>query len=682
MQLRLLILIALSIPILLLGIFASYVGSKDWSKASKQETLVSVIDFARHTSAVVHELQIERGRSVGMVTNNYASAAKDAVKSQRQAVDEVITTYLAFLGQSGLAESVPDLAAQIKELPDSLDARLKFRTTVDLKQVNVPEVVGFYTSRIDLLISLIGQVSTHAGSVDIATRLSAFRALVEAKEHGGLERALGSALFNQAASGKVKQPTFNLYWSRLTGERLALARFTTEANDQYRAWLGDTVTGPDVEQVTAWRKVLAVINVTQDGQGIGGKHWFDTATARLNLMKSVEDRVAEEVRADALLKASEKKSSVLWMAAVMVIALAVCVLIAGFTCFRLTRRLSSTAGVLGKFSRGDIDVDITSGKAKDEFSRIGEQMIVLSNGMRTWSTAADALSEGRLTGKFEPLSEADVLGRSLENMRDRLQLILSGSQKMISELSEMAHELTGTADAFSRESATQADQTERSVGLVAQMTGGFGDTTTLSQETEEATTRAASTALESGDVVKRAIGSMSTITGKITIIEEIARQTDLLALNAAVEAARAGEAGKGFAVVASEVRKLAERSQEAAAEIVTLSLETSKLSKEAGDMLDALVPQIDQASEKARTVSSKMKSQAEQANGLSAVMGDFGQSATEHATLSEQLAATAARLSEHSSELQELFEFFEAGEALASEQQGQSVSEGRSQVAA
>ena len=104
-------------------------------------------------------------------------------------------------------------------------------------------------------------------------------------------------------------------------------------------------------------------------------------------------------------------------------------------------------------------------------------------------------------------------------------------------------------------------------------------------QTEKIAHQSAKDAEASGVAVGRAVEAMQTIAGKITIVQEIARQTDLLALNAAVEAARAGEHGKGFAVVASEVRKLAERSQTAAAEIGALSTETVKVAQEAGAML-------------------------------------------------------------------------------------------------
>lgn len=104
--------------------------------------------------------------------------------------------------------------------------------------------------------------------------------------------------------------------------------------------------------------------------------------------------------------------------------------------------------------------------------------------------------------------------------------------------------------------------------------------------TDGIATESPNAAKEGGESVLATVQAMKDIAGKISIIEDIAYQTDMLALNATIEAARAGEHGKGFAVVAAEVRKLAERSQIAASEISELTGDSVKVAEKAGGLLN------------------------------------------------------------------------------------------------
>jgi len=177
-------------------------------------------------------------------------------------------------------------------------------------------------------------------------------------------------------------------------------------------------------------------------------------------------------------------------------------------------------------------------------------------------------------------------------------------------------------------------------------------------QTEKMARQSSKDAEASGEAVAKAVQAMQTIAEKIGIVQEIARQTDLLALNAAVEAARAGEHGKGFAVVASEVRKLAERSQSAAAEISALSGDTVAVAAEAGEMLTRLVPDIRKTAELVSEISAACREQDIGAAQINEAIQQLDQVTQQNAGASEQTSATSEELAAQAEELQASIAFF------------------------
>src|SRR5690606_9235761 len=165
-------------------------------------------------------------------------------------------------------------------------------------------------------------------------------------------------------------------------------------------------------------------------------------------------------------------------------------------------------------------------------------------------------------------------------------------------------------------------------------------------------------ARSSGEAVTQSVAAMKSIAEKISIIEEIARQTNLLALNAAIEAARAGEHGKGFTVVAAEVRKLAERSQKAAGEIVEQSRSSLTVSEQAGKMLNELVPKIQRTSELIQEISASSIEQDKGAAEINKALQQLDEVVQQSAAAAEEMAATAEQLSAQAEQMNATMEFF------------------------
>ena len=230
--------------------------------------------------------------------------------------------------------------------------------------------------------------------------------------------------------------------------------------------------------------------------------------------------------------------------------------------------------------------------------------------LKVTAEVAGRISEGDLTVQAKALSEKDTLGHALINMVESLRHTVRDVTAAAVNVARGSEEMSSTAEQVSQGSSEQAAAAEETTSAMEEMASSIQQSADNARQTEKIASTAAEDAKSSGEAVTRTVRAMKEVAEKINIIEEIARKTDLLALNAAVEAARAGEHGKGFAVVASEVRKLAERSQTAAAEISRLTTDGVKTAEDAGQLLAKLVPDIRKTAELVREITAAASEQS------------------------------------------------------------------------
>lgn len=273
---------------------------------------------------------------------------------------------------------------------------------------------------------------------------------------------------------------------------------------------------------------------------------------------------------------------------------------------------------------------------------------------------ARRMSEGDLTQVLDVYQKDEIgmLAEALRGMVAKLSTIISEVTERAGSTATGSTELSSSAQSLSQGATEQAASVEEISSSIAQMTSSIQQSADNARQTEQLATQSAADAEESGKAMLLAVSAMKQIAEKISIVEDIARQTNLLALNAAIEAARAGDHGKGFAVVAAEVRKLAERSGHAAAEISVLSSSSVTSVEQAGKMLTKLVPNIQKTAYLVLEISAASKEQSTGVAQIHKAVQQFDHVVQLNASASEQLTSTAEELSSQAEQLQASVEFF------------------------
>lgn len=288
----------------------------------------------------------------------------------------------------------------------------------------------------------------------------------------------------------------------------------------------------------------------------------------------------------------------------------------------------------------------------------------ISRALKGALALTDAVAAGNLSteAKIYGNDEISDVIHSMNRMTARLREVVGEVTSAARNVASGADEMSSTAEQVSQGAAEQASSSEEASSSMEEMASTIKQTADNAGRTETIARQSAEHARDSGEAVGRAVEAMKTIAEKILVVQEIARQTDLLALNAAVEAARAGEHGRGFAVVASEVRKLAERSQAAAAEISGLSSDTVGAAEEAGQMLSRLVPDILRTSELVEEISAATREQTAGAGQVNTAVQQLDKVTQQNTSAAEEMSATAEQLASQAEQLQAAIGYFRISE--------------------
>jgi len=545
------------IPILVLGYLTIVQAIDGYESKKKLESTTQLVKLSKEISLLIHETQKERGASAGYIGSGGVKF-KDILPKQRELTDERVDEFKSFVKKIDF-ESFPKVEKAVEKTLDYLSQLDEKREKISSLSIGLKDAVEYYTKMNDSMLQIVSSVAKNSPSNEVTKELVAYTNFLKSKERAGIERAVLSGVF---AKNEFPPGYFAKFIDLIAKQDAYMDGFLSMADDHLVEFYKEKMNNPAVKEVERLRQI-AIDKANEGNFGVDSVYWFKTITKKINILKQIDDAIAEDITKllDTLAGASYQGA----------IGGMLTILFMVFFAYFITRDIENSMNNLEEFisdmaqnKNFSKKVEITS---KDEFGKIQQSLANLMMSLR------DAINEA----KSGASANEDISKTIVENFGDISQNIVKETEAVVQvassskDLQEMLNDTKEESIQTKQRVIEAKDRIENAKKVIL--------------ETMEQVEQNSQVEHEIADKLNQLSNEAEQVKGVLSIIGDIAEQTNLLALNAAIEAARAGEHGRGFAVVADEVRQLAERTQKSLVEInATISVIVQSILDASGSM--------------------------------------------------------------------------------------------------
>jgi len=651
------LILMLVLPILGLLYFSMNKILDEYKLLGEMNSLDRLSFLAVTISPAMHEFQKERGISAGFIGSKGTRFVSE-LPAQRTETDKKLTELRESLKNIDGSQFGAEFGNSIDKAVNNLGMLGEKRNSISGLSITAQEAVTYYSNTITSLLDVIVYMIKLSTNAEVSTQITAYFNFLQGKEWAGRERAFMTNIFvaNRFEAGELLK-----FSSIIAKEDAYFNTFLSFATAHQKSFYENKLSNHVMDEIAKMREI-AFDKASEGNFGVDEGYWFKTMTEKINLMKEVEDRLSDDLKALTGELKTHARTALLFSGTATMSIIAVVLFLSYFITRSITVPLSMSIKILDRLSKNDLTVDIKANSedrvltlSKDEIGQMLAAMKNMVENLKKVITNVKSMTDNVASASEELSASATQIAKGTTSQTERATTVATSSEEMSATVMEVAKNASGAS-----ESAKDANKlAQKGKDMVENTVHGMNDIASAVKESASVITRLGTRSNEIGEIIK--------------VINDIADQTNLLALNAAIEAARAGEYGRGFAVVADEVRKLAEKTTKATKEIGgminTIQDETGKavasmgavqkeveeevkIAKDAGSSLNEIVSNVDKLTGQIQQIAVASEEQSAATDTISRDIQDIANTTKETSASSTQIAEASNDLSKLAANLQ------------------------------